>query len=178
MECIKVRFWWHIFRLKYLTWWSWRKKTEKVSWLLILQGHLQQEKNGLGKFCQLGQPSRSTFKVWNFYFAQILTGIVEKKNYLTPFDFFFKFTHCLTLFPILLVHVNWILFNVTAHPYSKFYYKQILCRNESLTWINNSVEIWKMIIDKTGEVQQSIEDNPRNNCFKIPSTTCFTIHFL
>ena len=125
---------------------------------------------------------KTTFKVnlqsLKFLFCTNFNRDCWKKNYLTPFDFFFKFTHCLTLFPILLVHVNWILFNVTAHPYSKFYYKQILCRNERLTWINNSVEIWKMIIDKRGEVQQSIEDNPRNNCFKIPSTTCFTIHFL
>ena len=32
------------------------------------------------------------------------------------------------------------------------------------------------IIDETGEVQQSIEDIPRNNYFKITSATCCVIH--
>ena len=35
-----------------------------------------------------------------------------------------------------------------------------------------------MIIDETVEVQQSIEDIPRNNCFKIPRTTCYETGFL
>ena len=32
-----------------------------------------------------------------------------------------------------------------------------------------------MIVEETGEVEQSTEDIPRNTCFKIPSRTCCTI---
>ena len=69
--------------------------------------------------------AKTTFKVWYFYFLQILTVIVEKRNILTPFNFFFKFPHCLTLFPIFSVHVNWIVFYLTAHLF-KFDYQQLL----------------------------------------------------
>ena len=65
-----------------------------------------------------------TFKIWNFHFAQILAGIVKRQHVLIPFNFFFKFSHCLTLFPLFSVHVNWILFYVTI--YLKFCYRQIL----------------------------------------------------
>ena len=69
--------------------------------------------------------AKRTFKTWNVYFAQILTEVVEKQHVLTPLNFFFKFSHYLTLFPIFSVHVNWIIFYVTAHLF-KFYYQQIL----------------------------------------------------
>ena len=72
-----------------------------------------------------GLRAKTTFKIRNFCFSQILTGIVEEQHVLTPFNFFFKFSHCLTKFPIFLVHVNWITFYVTAHLF-KFYYQQIL----------------------------------------------------
>ena len=83
--------------------------------------------------------TKAFFKVWNFYFAQILTKIFEKQYVLTPFNLFFKFLHCLTLFPIFLVHVNWIVFYVTAHLF-KFCYQQILApnmshSNKSWTWM-------------------------------------------
>ena len=52
----------------------------------------------------------------------------------------------------------------------------MLSSNEK--WCNNSVWISKTIVDETGEVQQSIEDIPRNNCFKIPRKTCCEIQFL
>ena len=58
----------------------------------------------------------------------IVTEIVEKKHMSTPFNFFnffFQIWHCLTLFPILLVEVNWIVFHLTAHL-RKFYDQQIL----------------------------------------------------
>ena len=61
----------------------------------------------------LKSPPRTTFSIWNFYFGQILSGIVEKQHVLTSFDLFFKFSHCLTLFSIFSVHVNWILICVT-----------------------------------------------------------------
>ena len=67
---------------------------------------------------------KTTFKIWNFYFTQILAGIVEK-HVLTAFNFFFKFLHSLTLFPIFSVHVNWIAFYITAH-FFKFCYQHIL----------------------------------------------------
>ena len=88
--------------------------------------------------------AKTTFKIWNFYFSQILTGIVEK-HILTSFYFFFKFSHCLTLFSTLSVHVNWIVF----HTF-KFCYRQILRSNESWTW-NNEKWIWKMIVNETGD---------------------------
>ena len=44
----------------------------------------------------------------------------------------------------------------------------MLHSNEGLTLSNNFVWISKMIVDETGEVQQSIKDILRNNCFKIP----------
>ena len=67
-------------------------------------------------------------KAWNFYFGWIVTEIVEKKHMSTPFNFFiffFQIWHCLTLFPILLVEVNWIVFHLTAHL-RKLYDQQIL----------------------------------------------------
>ena len=93
------------------------------------------------------------FQIWNFYFLQISTGIVEKKHVLTPFNFIFKFSHCLTLFPIFLVHVNWIVFYITRQLF-KFCYQQILHSNESWIQSNNSAWIWKMIVNKT---QKSID---------------------
>ena len=33
--------------------------------------------------------AKRTFKTWNFYFAQILTEVVEKQHVLTPLNFFF-----------------------------------------------------------------------------------------
>ena len=69
--------------------------------------------------------AKTTFKVWIFFFAQNLTGIVEKQYVLTPFKWLFKFSHCLTLLPIFSVHVNSIVFHVTAHLF-EFYYQQIL----------------------------------------------------
>ena len=35
-----------------------------------------------------------------------------------------------------------------------------------------------MIVDETGEVQQSVEDIPTNNWFKIPRATWCAIQFL
>ena len=55
------------------------------------------------------------YKIWNFYFAQILAGTIEKQHVLTPFNFFLKFSHCLASFPIFSVDVNWIFFYITAH---------------------------------------------------------------
>ena len=69
--------------------------------------------------------AETTFKIWDLYFAQILIGIVEKQHVLTPFSFFFKCSHCLTIFPIFSIHVNWIVFYVTA-DLLKFYYQQTL----------------------------------------------------
>ena len=69
--------------------------------------------------------AKTTFQIWNFYFSQILTGIVEDQRVLTPFNLFFKSSHCLTLFPIFSVYVNWIEFYVTAHLF-KFCYQLIL----------------------------------------------------
>ena len=66
--------------------------------------------------------AKTTFKIWYFYLAQILTWIVEKQHVLTSFNFFFKFSDCLTLFPIMSVHVNWNVFYVTEHLF-KFYHK-------------------------------------------------------
>ena len=99
---------------------------------------------------------RATFKIWNFYFAQILTWIVEKQHVLTPFNFVFKFSHCLTLFPIFLVHVNWIVFYATAHLF-KFYYQQILCKIcHVVTKAEHEViilyEFGKWWVDKTVEL--------------------------
>ena len=50
--------------------------------------------------------AQKTFKISKFYFTEILAGIVEKQHALAPFNFFFQFSHCLTLFPIFSVHVN------------------------------------------------------------------------
>ena len=47
-----------------------------------------------------------------------------------------------------------------------------------LTSSNNFVWIWKMRVDETGEVHQTIEDIPRINCFKIPRTTYCAIQVL
>ena len=35
--------------------------------------------------------AKTTFKIWNFYFAQILTGLVQRQHILTPFNFFSNF---------------------------------------------------------------------------------------
>ena len=93
---------------------------------------------------------QATFKIWFFYFSQILTEIVEKQHALTPFNYFSKFSHCLSLFPMFLVHANWIVFCVTAHLF-KFCNLHILRSNESWAWSNNSVWIWKMIVNETGD---------------------------
>ena len=69
--------------------------------------------------------AKITFKIWYFYLAQILTWIVEKQHVLTSFNFFFKFSYCLTLFPIISVHVNLNVFYVTEHLF-KFYHKPTL----------------------------------------------------
>ena len=69
--------------------------------------------------------AKTTFKIWYFYLAQILTGIVEKQHVLTSCNFFFKFSYCLTLFPIISVHVNLNVFYVTEHLF-KFYHKPTL----------------------------------------------------
>ena len=85
--------------------------------------------NCLSKFCLnlygIRLSLKTTFKIWNFHFAQILKEIVEKQHVLTPIIFFFNISHCLTLLPVFSVHVNWIVFYVTAHLF-KFYYQQIL----------------------------------------------------
>ena len=64
--------------------------------------------------------AKTTFEIWNFDFVQILTGIVEKQYVLPPFNFFLKLK-----FPIFSVHVNWIVFYVTALLF-KFHYQEIL----------------------------------------------------
>ena len=87
-------------------------------------------KTGSGAFLAhptswIGLGAKITLKTGNFYFTQILTGIVEKQHEVTTF-IFFKSLHYLTLFPTFLVYVNWIWFYVTTHL-STFYYRQILC---------------------------------------------------
>ena len=64
--------------------------------------------------CSLMLSAKTAFKIWNFYFSQILTGIVEKQHVLTPFNFFCTLSHCLALFSIFSVDINWIIFYVTA----------------------------------------------------------------
>ena len=66
--------------------------------------HLNCE-NSLKRTRKSNRWRRCLFKFENFYFAQVLTEIVEKQHVLTPSNFFFKFSHCLTLFPIFSVHV-------------------------------------------------------------------------
>ena len=73
-------------------------------------------------FCFLS--TKTTFKICEFFFSQILAGIAEKQHALAPFNFF-KFSHCLTLLPVFSVHVNLILFYVTAHLF-KYYYQRLL----------------------------------------------------
>ena len=51
--------------------------------------------------------------------------MVEKQHVLTSFNFFFKFSHYLNIFPIFWVHVNWGIIYVTENVF-KFYYQQIL----------------------------------------------------
>ena len=102
--------------------------------------------------------AKATFKIWNFYFAQILTVIVEKqhRHVLAPFNFCFKFSHSLTLFPIFSLHVNWVVFYTSLDFIINSYYAIISRRNkESSTWSSNSVWIWKLIVDETREVQKS-----------------------
>ena len=83
--------------------------------------------------------------------------------------------------PIFPIHVNWIVFYLTAHLF-KFSYQQKFCKmlrsNESWSWCYNSLWLWKMIIDETRAVQKSVEDIPSNNCFKILRATCCAIQFL
>ena len=105
----------------------------------------------------------------------------EKNIQLTPWNLFFKFSQCLTLYPIISVHVNWIVLRLTA-KFPKFCLsaditQSMLRSNETLTSINNSVCLWKMIVDGTREVQLSIKDIWRNNCFRI-ARTCCAIKFL
>ena len=69
--------------------------------------------------------AKTTFKIWYFYSAQILAEIVEKQHVLTSCNFFFTFSYCLTLFPIISVHVNLNVFYVTEHLF-KFYHKPTL----------------------------------------------------
>ena len=78
--------------------------------------------------------AKTTIKIWKFYFAQVLTGIVGKQDILIHFNFFFKFSHCLTLFPVFSVHVNWVVFYVTANPFK-------LCYQETLRKICHVVKI-------------------------------------
>ena len=59
--------------------------------------------------------AKTTFRIWNFYFSQILSEIVEKQHVLTPFNLFSKFSHCLTLFSIFSVHVNGIVFRTSLN---------------------------------------------------------------
>ena len=54
----------------------------------------------------------------------------------------------------------------------------MLRSNESLTWSNNYLWIWNIVVDKIGEMQQSIEDIPRNNSLKIQVITSCAIQFL
>ena len=102
---------------------------------------------------------KTTFKIWYFYLAQILTGIVEKRHVLRPFNFFFKFSYCLSLFPIFPVHVNWIEFFFNCALFKillpTFITQNISVSNESWTWSDNSVWIWKMMVDKIGELHKS-----------------------
>ena len=93
---------------------------------------------------------KATFKIWIFYFSQILTGNVEKQHVSTPSNFIFKFSHSLTLFPIFSAHENWIVFYVAAHLFN-FYYQQVLRSNEEWTCSNNYVCNWKMAINETGD---------------------------
>ena len=98
--------------------------------------------------------AKTAFKIWNFHFAQILTESFEKQHVLTLFNFFFKF-----LSPMLLVHVNWIVFYVTAYLF-KFYNQQISRKTfhvvtKTAHEVKNSVWIWKMIVDKTGKLHKS-----------------------
>ena len=111
--------------------------------------------------------NKTIFKIWNFCFAQILREIVEKQHVLTPLNFFFKFLHCLTLFPIFLVPVNWIVFYVTLHLF-KFYYQQTLrqiCHivTKAEHECNNLVWNWKMEVDKNRVTQKQ----PFADVFKI-----------
>ena len=39
--------------------------------------------------------AKTTFRIWIFCLAQILTGLIERQHVLTHFNFFFKFSHCL-----------------------------------------------------------------------------------
>ena len=52
--------------------------------------------------CHQGQLSKSEICI----FHQFLTGTAEK-YFVTPLNFFFKFSLCLILFPIFSVHLNW-----------------------------------------------------------------------
>ena len=62
--------------------------------------------------------AKTIFKTWSFYFAQFVSGIVEKQHVSTPFNFFFKFLHRWTLFPVFSVHVNWAVFYVTKNVFN------------------------------------------------------------
>ena len=80
---------------------------------------------------------------------------------------FFQISHGLTPFLIFSVHVNWIVFYVTAHLF-KFYYQQILRKICHTSWrklnrCNNSVWIWKMVVDETRVIQRQ----PFVDVFKI-----------
>ena len=52
----------------------------------------------------------------------ILSGIVKEQHVLTPFNFFFKFSHSLTLFPIFWLHENWAVCYVTENLFKICYY--------------------------------------------------------
>ena len=104
-------------------------KVRRILGLLPTFVEVTGEKLVVGAF--LASPSwirlraKTTFKIYIFYSAQILTGTVEKQPVVTPFNFFFKFSYFLNLFLILSVHLNWIVFSLTAQ-FFKFYYQHIL----------------------------------------------------
>ena len=83
--------------------------------------------------------------VWNIYFARY---ILVHTRYIK-------------------VHLNWLLFNsklnrilINSTPLllAADIMQIMLCSNEIWTWNNNSALIYKVVVDETGEVHQSIED--------------------
>ena len=56
--------------------------------------------------------------------------------------------------------------------------QNMLHNSENLTWSNNFVWVWKMAVDETEELQQSVEDIPRNTTSELQRLHAAWFQFL
>ena len=89
--------------------------------------------------------AKTTFKIWHFYSAKNFNRNCLETACINTLQFLFQI---FTLFNPIFNILGTCKLNCISYLF-KFCYRHILRSNESWTWSNNSVWIWKLIVNKT-----------------------------